>query len=305
MAAAPRTVPPFVRRSAVARGWAWVREHLVVFAAAVALAYLLLPVLVVLVFSFNRPAGRFNYVWRGFSLDAWRGVCDVPGLCDSVLLSVQLAGAATATATALGTLAAFALARHRFRGRGLVNVLVFLPIAMPEVVMGSSLLALFVQGGFGRGFGTLFVAHVVLCLSFVVVTVKARLAGLDPALEEAARDLYANPWQTFVTVTLPMVRPGILAAALLSFALSFDDFVVSNFNAGPGTVTFPMYVFGAGQRGVPPQVNVVGSAMLVLAVGVVLAAQLRGSRYRSPRQADGSGPAAAASGVDQPCRRTS
>ncbi|HEV2088405.1 MAG TPA: ABC transporter permease [Cryptosporangiaceae bacterium] len=277
MAAPVRSVPAVARRSVAGRAWTWVRVHVVVFAAAVALAYLFVPVLVVLAFSFNQPVGRFNYVWRGFSLDAWRGLCDVAGVCDSVLLSLRLATAATVLATVLGTLVAFAVTRYRFRGRGMVNVLVFLPIAMPEVVMGSSLLALFVQGGVDRGFVTLFVAHVLLCLSFVVVTVKARLAGLDPLLEEAARDLYADPWQTFVTVTLPLVWPGIVAAALLSFALSFDDFVVSNFNAGPDTVTFPMYVFGASQRGIPPQVNAVGTVMLLLALGVVLVAQLRPS----------------------------
>jgi spermidine/putrescine transport system permease protein len=193
-------------------------------------------------------------------------------------VSLQVGALATVGATLLGTLLAFALVRHRFRGRATTNLLVFLPMATPEVVMGSSLLALFVQGGVDRGFGTIFVAHVLFCLSFVVVTVKARLQGLDPRLEQAAMDLYANEWQTFRRVTLPLVLPGILAAALLSFSLSFDDFIITNFNSG-STITFPMYVFGANQRGVPPQINVVGSIMFLAALGITLAAQYR----RTPR----------------------
>ena len=171
---------------------------------------------------------------------------------------------------------AFALVRHRFRGRAAANVLTFLPMASPEIVMGSSLLALFVSSGFAGalGFWTILVAHIMFCLSFVVVTVKARLAGLDPRLEQAAMDLYANEWQTFRKVTFPLVFPGILAAALLSFSLSFDDFIITNLNAGQ-EVTFPMYVWGAAQRGIPPQINVIGTAMFLLALALVLAGELR------------------------------
>jgi spermidine/putrescine transport system permease protein len=261
-------------RSPLAATVAWVREHLVTFAGMAALGYLLLPIAVVFVFSFNNPTGRFNFAWHEFSLDAWTDVCGIGGMCDSLWLSIKLALAATAGATALGTLLAFALVRHRFHGRGQVNLLVFLPMATPEVVMGSSLLALFVQGGVDRGFTTLFIAHVLFCMSFVVVTVKARLQGMDPRLEQAAADLYATPYQTFRRVTLPLVLPGIVAAALLSFSLSFDDFIVTNFNSG-NQVTFPMFVFGANQRGVPPQINVIGSIMFFLALALVLAAQYR------------------------------
>jgi spermidine/putrescine transport system permease protein len=185
--------------------------------------------------------------------------------------SLQIAILSTIVATALGTLIAFALVRHRFRGRGLANVSIFLPMASPEIVMGSSLLALFVAAGLGGqlGFRTILVAHIMFCLSFVVVTVKARLAGMDSRYEQAAMDLYANEWQTFWRVTFPLVFPGILAAALLSFSLSFDDFIITNFNHG-NTITFPMFVWGAAQRGIPPQVNVIGSLMFLLALALVL-----------------------------------
>ena len=219
------------------------------------LAYLFLPIVVVAALSFNRPSSRLSYDFDEFTLDNWRHPCGAAGMCDAVVRSIQIGLLATLVATVLGTLMAFALVRHRFRGRAATNLLIFLPMATPEVVMGSSLLALFVAGRVPLGFWTIVIAHVMFCLSFVVVTVKARLAGLDPRLEEAAMDLYASEWQTFLRVTLPLVLPGIVAAALLSFSLSFDDFIVTNFNAGT-TVTFPMYVWGAAQRGIPPQVNV-------------------------------------------------
>lgn len=261
-------------RSPLGAVLAWSREHLVTFAGLAALGYLLLPIVVVFVFSFNNPTGRFNFAWHEFSFDAWTDVCGVAGMCDSLWLSIRLGLLATGGATVLGALLAFALVRHRFGGRNQINLLVFLPMATPEVVMGSSLLALFVQGGINRGFTTLFIAHVLFCMSFVVVTVKARLQGMDPRLEQAAADLYATPWQTFRRITLPLVLPGIVSAALLSFSLSFDDFIVTNFNSG-NLVTFPMFVFGANQRGVPPQINVIGSMMFLLALGLVLAAQYR------------------------------
>jgi spermidine/putrescine transport system permease protein len=175
------------------------------------------------------------------------------------------------------------MVRHRFRGRGAASVLIFLPMATPEIVMGSSLLALFVNIGAAGflGFWTIFIAHVLFCLSFVVVTVKARLTGLDPRLEQAAMDLYANEWQTFWRVSFPLVFPGILAAALLSFSLSFDDFIITNLNAGQ-VVTFPMFVWGAAQRGIPMQINVVGTLMFLIAMAIVLVGEV-GSRRRAGR----------------------
>jgi spermidine/putrescine transport system permease protein len=200
-----------------------------------------------------------------------------------VQTSIAVGLLATLVATLLGTLMAFAMVRHRFRGRGTANLFVFLPMATPEIVLGSSLLALFVNAGMAGalGFWTIFVAHVLFCLSFVVVTVKARLAGLDPRMEEAAADLYANEWQTFWRVSFPQVFPGILAAALLSFSLSFDDFIITNLNAGQ-VVTFPMFVWGAAQRGIPPQINVIGTIMFLVAMGVVLGGEL-GRRRQSVR----------------------
>ncbi|MDK1475134.1 ABC transporter permease [Streptomyces sp. 549] len=256
----------------------WVRRNLVVIAGLMALAYLLVPNFVVLLLSFNKPAGRFNYEWREFSTDAWTNPCGVADMCGSLGLSLRIAVLATLVATVFGTLAAFALARYRFRGKSATQALVFLPMAMPEVVMAASLGTLFLNMRVGFGFTTILIAHIMFCLSFVVVAVKARVTSMDPRLEEAARDLYAGPLQTFLRVTLPLAAPGIAAGAMLSFALSFDDFIITQFNAGPSTVTFPMFVWGAAQRGVPVQVNVIGSAMFLIAVTIVLAGQLAGNR---------------------------
>ncbi|MFM9373099.1 ABC transporter permease [Streptomyces sp. Da 82-17] len=257
----------------------WIRRHLVVLAGLLTLGFLILPNLVVLVFSFNKPKGRFNYAWQEFSTHAWRDPCGVADLCGSLALSLQIALWATLGATALGTMIAFALVRYRFRARGAINSLIFLPMAMPEVVMAASLLTLFLNMGAQLGFWTILIAHIMFCLSFVVTAVKARVMSMDPRLEEAARDLYAGPVQTFVRVTLPIAAPGIAAGALLAFALSFDDFIITNFNAG-STVTFPMFVWGSAQRGTPVQINVIGTAMFAVAVICVLAGMLIGNRRK-------------------------
>lgn len=258
----------------------WIRRNLVVIAGALTLAYLIVPNLVVLAFSFNQPKGRYNYTWNHFSTDAWRHPCGVPGMCGSLGLSLRIAVYATVGATALGTMTAFALARYRFRGRAATNMLIFLPMAMPEVVMGASLGTLFLNMRVRFGFWTILIAHIMFCLSFVVTAVKARVMSMDPRLEQAAQDLYASPAQTFLRVTLPLAAPGIAAGALLSFALSFDDYIVTSFNAG-NSVTFPMYVWGSAQRGTPVQVNVIGSAMFLLAVVLVVAGQLVAGRRRA------------------------
>ncbi|HEX6336688.1 MAG TPA: ABC transporter permease [Jiangellaceae bacterium] len=258
----------------------WLREHIVLIAGLAALAYLLIPNVVVVVLSFNRPAGRFNYSWNEFSVGAWTDPCAVAGMCESLGISLRIAVLSTLAAVALGTLAAFALTRHRFRGRGGTNVLIFFPMATPEVVMGSSLLALFVNAAIvPLGFWTILIAHIMFLLSYVIVTVKARLAVLDPRLEEAAMDLYADERTTFWRVTFPLALPGIVAAGLLAFALSFDDFIITNFNAG-SEVTFPMFVWGAAQRGMPPQVNVIGTMMFIAALAAVLIGQFAGRRRR-------------------------
>ncbi|MEV4332584.1 ABC transporter permease [Streptomyces sp. NPDC049597] len=255
----------------------WIRRNLVVVAGLLTLAYLIVPNIVVTVFSFNKPAGRFNYSWQEFSTDAWKDPCGVADLCGSLTLSLQIALWATIGATVLGTMIAFALVRYRFRARGTINSLIFLPMAMPEVVMAASLLTLFLNLGAELGFWTILIAHTMFCLSFVVVAVKARVMSMDPRLEEAARDLYAGPVQTFLRVTLPIAAPGIAAGAMLAFALSFDDFIITNFNSG-NTVTFPMFVWGSAQRGTPVQINVIGTAMFAVAVLIVVAGQVVSSR---------------------------
>ena len=248
----------------------FVRRHALTVFAVLAFAYLLLPIAIVVAFSFNDPVGRFNFTWRGFTLDNWTNPFGFPDLRDTVVLSVEIAALASIGATALGTLIALALVRYEFRGRGTTNLLIFLPMATPEIVLGSSLLALFLNFSFPLGFATILIAHVMFNISYVVVTVRARLAGFDRHLEEASMDLYANPWTTFARVTLPLIAPGLLAAALLSFALSVDDFVITYLVAG-SEQTFPLFVWGAARVAVPPQINVIGTAIFALAVGLMLA----------------------------------
>ena len=253
----------------------WFGRHVILLFALGVLLYMFLPIFVVVLMSFNDPVGRIGYDFDGLTLRNWTNLCDPYQLCSSVSVSLRIGLLATGLATLLGSLMAFAMVRHHFRGRGASNIMIFLPMASPEIVLGSSLLALFVNGGLAGklGFWTIFVAHVMFCLSFVVITVKARLAGLDPRLEQAAADLYANEWQTFWRVTFPLVVPGIVSAALLSFSLSFDDFIITNLNSGQ-TVTFPMYVWGAAQRGIPMQINVIGTIMFLLALSLVVGQQL-------------------------------
>ena len=264
-------LPPHREPGVATRTGRWLRLHLVQFFAAFALLFMFIPVFVVVAFSFNNPLGKFNYTWNEFSTKAWTQVWSDAEITGSLTLSIQIALLSTAVATVLGTLIAFAIGRHRFRGRTGINLLIFMPMATPEVVMGSSLLTLFVAAQLegSLGFGTITVAHIMFSISFVVVTVKARVAGLDPRLEQAAMDLYADEKTTFRKVTFPLVLPGIIAAAMLAFSLSFDDFVITNFTSGQ-TVTFPMYVWGAAGRGIPPEANVVGAIMFGIALVVVL-----------------------------------
>ncbi|MDP4803358.1 MAG: ABC transporter permease [Candidatus Nanopelagicales bacterium] len=268
----------------------WLRSHLVGMFAVLALVYLFIPISVIIVLSFNKPAGKFNIRWNEFSLDGWTNICGVPGVCESFLTSIQIGLISALAATVLGTLIAFALVRYRFRGRSTTNLLIFLPMATPEVVMGASLLALFLNLQFPLGQTTVIIAHIMFIISFVVVTVKARLQGMDPRLEEAARDLYASPGQTFRYVTFPLVLPGILGAALLGFALSFDDFIISFFNAGT-LVTFPIYIWGAAQRGIPVQVNALATIVFISALAIVLFVQIRGQMKRKSLTAAPANPA--------------
>jgi spermidine/putrescine transport system permease protein len=256
--------------SAFSRALAFVGRHVLTVYSLLFFAYLLLPIAVVIAFSFNNPAGRFNYTWQGFTLDNWKNWDAVPGLASAFWLSLEIALIASVVATALGTLIALALVRYGFRGRGSTNLLVFLPLSTPEIVLGASLLTLFLNLKFALGFTTILIAHVMFCISFAVVTVKARLIGFDRHLEEAAMDLGANEWTTFRKVTLPLIAPAILAALLLCFAISIDDFVVTYFNAGP-KITFPLFVWGSARVGAPPQINVIGTAIFVVAVTAMLA----------------------------------
>ena len=257
--------------------WAFVRRHVLTAYSILFFIYLLLPIAVVVVFSFNNPVGRFNYTWQGFTWDNWRYWDGVPGIRDSIILSLEIALIASLVATALGTLIALALVRYGFRARGATNVLVFLPLATPEIVLGASLLTLFLNLNVVFGFWTILIAHIMFCISFAVVTVKARLIGFDRHLEEAAMDLGANEWTTFRKVTLPLIAPAVLASLLLCFAISIDDFVVTYFNSG-SQITFPLFVWGAARIGAPPQVNVIGTAIFVVALAAMLFSVLIQSR---------------------------
>jgi spermidine/putrescine transport system permease protein len=258
------------RPGILARLVEFVRSHVLTVYAMVAFAYLLLPIAVVVVFSFNDPAGRFNLTWQGFTIDNWLHPFNSPDVQEAVEASLEIAVLSSVVATALGTLIALGLVRYRFRGSGATNVLIFLPMATPEIVMGASLLTLFLNFGVPLGFRTILIAHIMFNISYVVVTVKARLVGFDRHLEEAAMDLGANEWTTFTRVTLPLIAPGILAAALLAFALSVDDFVITYLNSG-SVVTFPLYVWGAARTEIAPQINVIGSAIFFVAVAIMLA----------------------------------
>ena len=263
----------------------WLLDKSLNLYAALALIYLLAPIAVIVVFSFNDAQGRFNFVWQGFTLEHWKHPFDVPGLTEALGNSIKIAAISTVFATILGTMMALALVRYRFRARAPTNFFIFLPLATPEVVMGASLLSLFLTLGFATGFTTIVIAHIMFNISFVVVTVRSRLIGFDRHLEEAAQDLGANALQTFMRVTLPLIAPGVFAAALLAFALSVDDFVITNFNAG-STVTFPLFVWGAARVAVPPQIYIIATmiffATLFLMVLTVLQ-QRRAERLASVR----------------------
>ena len=264
------------------------------FYTALAITYLMVPIVVMIVFSFNKPEGRFNFEWAEFSLDAWANPIGRPGLADALLLSFQVAIAATLVATVLGTLIALALVRYAFRGRSATNLFIFIPMATPEIVLGASLLTLFVASAtqepfksllpdgllYPLGFNTILIAHVMFNISYVVVTVKARLQSFDRHLEEAAMDLGANGWTTFWKVTFPLIFPGIMAGALLAFSLSIDDFIITNFTSGTVN-TFPVWIWGTIRNNLPPQVNVIGTAIFgvtVLLVVISTLIQRRGAR---------------------------
>ncbi len=276
--------PALAQRPGLGRRFAQTIDRWVLPAyTGLAVGYLLLPIAVMILFSFNDPPGKFNFVWAEFSLDAWANPLGRPGLAQALGNSLLIAALSTIIATALGTLIALALSRYVFRGRGATNLFIFIPMATPEIVLGASLLTLFVATAsqeplkslipagvfFPLGLNTILIAHVMFNISYVVVTVKARMEGFDRNLEEAAMDLGANEWTTFWKVTFPLIFPGILAAALLAFSLSIDDFIVTNFTSGREN-TFPVWIWGTIRNNLPPQVNVIGTVIFLVAVGAVV-----------------------------------
>jgi spermidine/putrescine transport system permease protein len=265
-----------------------ITPHLLPMFTVLAIIYLMIPIAVMIVFSFNLPIGKFNYTWNQFSLQGWLHPFDWPGLPDSVATSLEVAVLSTIFATIMGTMIGLALTRYQFRGRGGLNAIIFLPMATPEIVLGASMLTLFVatalpplQGSvptlYPTGFTTILIAHILFNISFVVVTVKARLAGFDRRLEEAAMDLGANELVTFWKVTFPLILPGVAAAALLAFSLSIDDFVITNFVSGT-TNTFPIWIYGVIRNALPVQINVIGSIIFLGAVGLVGLSSWRSGR---------------------------
>ncbi len=251
--------------------------------AALVLAYLFLPIFVTMLYSFNKPAGKFNFVWKAFSLDAWRNPFQYPALVEAMKLSLRVAAISTLVATIFGTLIALALCRYKFRGSGAVGLLLVLPLTTPEVVLGSSLLSLFLDVNVRTGYTTIVIAHIMFSVSYVALTVRARIRGFDWTLEEAAMDLGATPFRVFYKVTLPIIAPGIVAASMLAFALSLDDFIITLFNAG-SRITYPLYVYGARRAAFPAQINVLATAILLaslILLGATVLWQHRMERARS------------------------
>ena len=262
------TIPHIPTGARISR---WIGRNLIRIYAIFAFTYLFIPVAYTFAFSFN-DSGKSNLIWKGFTFDNWQNPCGAPEVCTALANSIKIGFLATFFSTILGTMIAFAIGRYSFKGRSTSNLMIFLPMATPEIVLGASLLSLFLVFKINPGFWPTVIAHVVFCISFVVVTVKARIASLDPRLEQAAMDLYANERETFRRVTLPLVAPGIAGAALLAFSLSFDDFIITNFNSGTLT-TFPKFVYTSAARGIPAQANVIGSAMFFLALAIVITGQ--------------------------------
>jgi spermidine/putrescine transport system permease protein len=233
------------------------------------IVWLALPIAVVIAFSFNNPHGRFNYSWTGFTLKYWGSkLFAIPDLTTAMEHSIEVAAVATIGATVLGTLVGIALGKYRFRGQGVTNLVQFACISAPEVVLGSSLATFFLQLHIQENALTVMAAHIMFCMSFVAITVRARVLTLDPSVEDAAKDLGASPWDTFRLVTLPMIMPGVVAGAMLAFALSIDDFITTEFTSG-SFVTYPLWIWSVSRQGLPPQVNVMGS--IVFAAGVLFA----------------------------------
>ena len=256
------------------------------------LLFLFAPIGVMIAFSFNDPGGRQNITWQGFTLRNYVDVWGRSVITNAMVVSLAVAALSTLVATTFGTMIGLALTRYQFRARWVMNLLIFIPMTAPEIILGASLLTLWVSLGVQRGFLTILAAHIMFNISFVVVTVRARLAGMNRSLEEAGMDLYADGRTTFWKITFPLIFPGILSAALLAFALSIDDYVITLFSAGR-TVTFPLWVYGVSRLGIPPEVNVLGTLIFVVAL-VFIVVQLWGQRRGGP-SAEGTAPVPIAS----------
>jgi spermidine/putrescine transport system permease protein len=241
------------------------------------IAWLILPIAIMIAFGFNDTKGRFNQTWDGFTLKWYGRVFDLDELTKALVISLLVALVTSLLAGALGTGIGYALGRYSFRGAGSLNLVMFATISSPELVMGASLLTLFVSLGVGLGVVTITIAHIMFSISFVAVVVRARVLTLDRSLEEAAADLGATPWTTFWRVTFPLILPAVFAGMLLAFALSIDDFVVTNFTAGT-TTTFPLWIWGATRVGLPPQVNVMGTLIFLVGVLIAVVSSVRGRR---------------------------
>ena len=253
--------------------------------AVAAMLYLFAPIAMIVLFSFNNPKGKFNIVWRGFTLKNWAHPFASPELTDALMVSLKVAVISTACATMLGTMIALSLSRYKFKGSGVVNLFLVLPLTSPEIVLGSSLATLFIARGTSFGYLTVIIAHIMFQVSFVAVTLRARIRGFDWTLEQAAMDLGATPQRAFWKVTFPLILPGILAAALLSFALSIDDFIITFFNAG-SLVTIPLQIFGASRVAIPPQINVLATMILMGSISLMVIGFVVGAR----RQRKAMGP---------------
>ncbi|ORA53445.1 ABC transporter permease [Mycolicibacterium chubuense] len=267
--------PPTPKTVKARRNWGDVLLRVV---AGLVLLYLFLPIFVIILFSFNNPSGKFNYSWQGFTLNNWAHPFKYPPLTEALKLSLNVAAVSTAVALVLGTLVAIALVRQRWRGQGAVDTFLVLPLTAPEVVMGAALLTLFLDLGWAAGYTTILLSHIAFEVSFIAMTVRARVRGFDWTLEDASLDLGAGPARTFFKVTLPLIVPGIIAAAMLSFALSLDDFIITYFVSG-STVTYPLYVNAAVKAAVPPQINVLATAILLISLALLAV----GTLYRRKR----------------------
>ena len=258
------------------RALRWLSKRLLGIYAFFAFVWLFAPIFVIIAFSFNKPKGKFNTVWQEFTLENWAHPFARKDYTQALFTSLKVALVSCVIATILGSMLALALSRYKFRGSGLVNIIIVLPLTTPEIVLGASLFTLFFDRNYTLGFTTVVIAHIMFCVSFVALTVKARIRGFDWTLEDAALDLGSSPLRTFRTVTFPLILPGVLAAALLSFALSIDDYIITSFVAGDSVTTFPMQIYGSTKTEIPPQVHVIATALLFVSVLLITIGTLRG-----------------------------